>query len=93
MWSISGARAGYRLAEWEEGEYRNTGSIEDRDNLCVSDWDALFLPLRDEHSTAGSGLLQDLAKKLGVSGSFVGRDYSSPYSRIEFSGAREHLYH
>ena len=93
MWGVSGARAGYRLSDWEEGEYRNTGKIEDKDNLCVADWDALFLPLRDKNSTAGAGLLEDLAKKLGASRSFVGRDYSSPYSNIEFSSAREHLHH
>ena len=93
MWGVSGARAGYRLSDWKEGEYRNTGKIEDKDNLCVADWDALFLPLRDKKSTAGAGLLEDLAKKLGASRSFVGRDYSSPYSNIEFSGAREHLHH
>ncbi len=93
MWGVSGARAGYRLSDWKEGEYRNTGKIEDKDNLCVADWDALFLPLRDKKSTAGAGLLEDLAKKLGASRSFVGRDYSSPYSNIEFSSAREHLHH
>lgn len=93
MWSVSGARAGYRLDEWEKGEYRNTGSIEDKDNLCVSDWDAIFLPLRDKDSTADSSLLEKLAKKLGASKSFVGKDYSSSYSNIEFSGAREHLHH
>lgn len=93
MWSVSGARAGYRLSDWKEGEYRNTGSIEDKDNLCVADWDAMFLPLRDENSTAKSNLLAGLAQKLGASKSFVGKDYSSPYSNIEFSGAREHLHH
>ena len=93
MWGVSGARAGYRLSDWKEGEYRKTGKIEDKDNLCVADWDALFLPLRDKKSTAGAGLLEDLAKKLGASRSFVGRDYSSPYSNIEFSSAREHLHH
>ena len=93
MWSVSGARAGYRLSEWREGEYRNTGSIADKDNLCVSDWDALFLPLRDEASTARSSLLEDLAEKLGASETFVGKDRFSSYSNIEFSGARSHLHH
>ncbi len=93
MWSISGARAGYRLSEWKEGEYRNTGSIENKDNLCVADWDALFLPLRDKDSTAKSSLLEDLAKKLGASKTFVGKDHFSSYSNIEFSGAKSHLHH
>ena len=93
MWCISGARAGYRLSDWKEGEYRNTGSIEDKDNLCVADWDALFLPLRDKDSTAKSTLLEDLAKKLGASKTFVGKDRFSSYSNIEFSGAKSHLHH
>lgn len=93
MWSIAGARAGYRLPEWEKGEYRNTGSIEAKDNLCVADWDALFLPLRDKDSTAKSSLLEDLAKKLGASKTFVGKDQFSSYSTIEFSGAKFHLHH
>ena len=93
MWSIAGARAGYRLPEWEKGEYRNTGSIEAKDNLCVADWDALFLPLRDKDSTAKSSLLEDLAKKLGASKTFVGKDQYSTYSTIEFSGAKFHLHH
>ena len=93
MWSIAGARAGYRLSEWKEGEYRNTGSIEDKDNLCVADWDALFLPLRDKDSTAKPSLLEDLAKKLGASKTFVGKDRFSSYSNIEFSGAKSHLHH
>ncbi len=93
MWSISGARAGYRLPEWEKGEYRNTGSIEDQDNLCVADWDALFLPLRDKDSTPQSNLLEDLAKKLGASKTFVGKDQFSSYSNIEFSAAKSHLHH
>ena len=93
MWCISGARAGYRLSDWKEGEYRNTGKIEDKDNLCVADWDALFLPLRDKDSTAKPSLLEDLAKKLGASKTFVGKDRFSSYSNIEFSGAKSHLHH
>ena len=54
---------------------------------------SLFLPLRDKDSTAKPTLLEDLAKKLGASKTFVGKDRFSSYSNIEFSGAKSHLHH
>lgn len=92
MWSVAGARAGYRLSEWAEGEYRNRGSIQKKFNLCVTDWDAMFLPLREE-STVSSGFLSGMAKELGVSNLFVRKDHLGSYSRLDFSAAKEHLYH
>lgn len=92
MWSVAGARAGYRLSEWGEGEYRNRGSIQKKHNLCVTDWDAMFLPLREE-AIASSDYLSGIAGELGVSDSFVRKDHLSSYSRLDFSAAKEHLYH
>ncbi len=92
MWSVSGARAGYRLPEWGEGEYRNRGSIQKEYNLCVTDWDAMFLPLRDE-AAASSHFLSGIAKELGVSDLFVRKSHLDSYSRLDFSAAEEHLYH
>ena len=92
MWSVSGARAGYRLPEWGEGEYRNRGSIQKEYNLCVTDWDAMFLPLRDE-AVASSHFLSGIAKELGVSDLFVRKSHLDSYSRLDFSAAEEHLYH
>lgn len=92
MWSVSGARAGYRLSGWAEGEYRNRGSIEKKFNLCVTDWDAMFLPLR-EKAVASSDYLSGIAKELGVSDQFVRKNHSGSYSRLDFSAAKEHLYH
>ena len=92
MWSVSGARAGYHLQEWADGEYRNRGSIDDRENLRVTDWDAVFLPLREE-TAASSDLLESLAGKLGATRRFVGRDHLSGNSDIDFHGARRQLYH
>lgn len=92
MWSVAGARAGYRLSEWAEGEYRNRGPIQNKYNLCVTDWDAMFLPLR-EKAVASSDYLSGIAKKLGVSGQFVRKNHSGSYSRLDFSAAKEHLYH
>ena len=92
MWCVSAARAGYRESGWKPGEYRNRGKIADKDNLKIADWDAVFLPVSDDH-TAKSGVLADLAKKLGVSKQFVGRGYRSGYSNIDFDSARSHLHH
>ena len=92
MWSVAGARAGYRLSEWAEGEYRNRGSIQKKHNLCVTDWDAMFLPLREE-AIASSDYLSGIAGELGVSDSFVRKNHFSSYSRLDFSAAKEHLYH
>jgi len=93
MWCVAAARAGYRETGWKAGEYRNRGKIPaKKDNLKIADWDALFLPL-DDKNTAGNGFLADLAKKLGVSRQFVGRDFRSSYSNIDFNSARAHLHH
>ena len=92
MWCVASARVGYRLPSWREGEYRNRGSIDDKDNLCTADWDAEFLPLR-ENFTADGNVLKSLAGKLGISAQFAARDHFSGYSKIEFSQARSHLYH
>jgi len=93
MWCVAAARAGYRKPEWNVGEYRNRGRmIDDADNLKIADWDALFLPLGDD-GTAGRGFLADLAKKLGVTRQFAGKDHRSPYSKIDFDSARPHLFH
>ena len=92
MWCVSAARAGYRESSWREGEYRNRGRIEDKDNLKIADWDAVFLPLNDS-ATADGEVLAGLARQLDVSGNFVGRDFRSSYSKIDFNSARAHLYH
>ena len=92
MWGVSAARAGYRLEGWGEGEYRNRGSIADRENLRVTDWDAVFLPLREEN-TASSDLLGSLAGKLGATRQFAGRDHFSGYSQLDLRSARSLLYH
>jgi len=92
MWGVSGARAGYRLPGWRKGEYCSSTVIPDRDNLCVTDWDAMFLPLRDKKTTS-SGMLAAVAKKLGVSGEFAGRDRLSGYSKLVLSDCAKHLYH
>ena len=92
MWCVSGARAGYRLNSWKKGEYSNRRNLASKDNLCVTDWDAMFLPL-----AAGPGiknqLLAGLAKKLGATNRFAGRDYTQSSSNIDFSNAFNHLYH
>ena len=92
MWSVSGARAGYRLPEWTKGEYRNRGSIQKKYNLCVTDWDAMFLPLREEE-LASSDILSGIAGELGVSDLFVRKNHLDSYSRLDLSAAKEHLYH
>jgi len=92
LWCVASARAGYRLPEWKEGEFRNRGSIDDKDNLCIADWDAVFLPLRED-DTADRNVLEDLAGKLGASPLFAGRSHKEGYSQIGFSQARSHLYH
>lgn len=93
MWSVSGARAGYRLEQWAPGEYRNTGSLGKQFNLCVTDWDAMFLPLRGDTSVP-SDFLAGIAKELGVSNLFVkAGGYLGAYSRLDFSAAKNHLYH
>ena len=92
MWCVASARAGYRLPSWKTGEYRNRGSIAAKDNLCVADWDAEFLPLR-ENFTADAKVLKSLAGKLGISAQFAARNHFSGYSKIDFSQARSHLYH
>ena len=92
MWCVSAARAGYRESGWKAGEYRNRGKIADKDNLKIADWDAVFLPLNDSN-TAKNSVLADLSTKLGVSKQFVGRDYRSSYSNIDFNSARSHLHH
>ena len=93
MWSVAAARAGYRLSSWNAGEYRNRGSIDDRENLRVADWDAEFLPVNDTENTAKSSLLSDLASKLGASKTFVGKDHRSSNSTIDLYSARKHLHH
>ena len=92
MWCVAAARAGYRKTGWQAGEYRNRGKIADADNLKIADWDALFLPLDDEKSV-GKKVLADLSTKLGATRQFVGRDYRSSYSNIDFESARAHLHH
>jgi len=92
MWSVSAARAGYRLSGWKKGEYRASGKIEDKDNLCEADWDAVFLSSGDDR-TADSGMLEQLAQKLGATRQFAGKDRNSGYSEIAFSEARNHLHH
>ena len=92
MWSVAGARAGYRLPEWAEGEYRNRGSLQEKFNLCVTDWDAMFLPLR-EKSSAAPNFLAGIAKELDISNSFVRKNHLSSYSQLDFAAAQEHLYH
>jgi hypothetical protein len=103
MWCVASARAGYRLGEelgksgwngeaWQKGEYRNRGEIDDKFNLCVADWDAELLPLRENY-TAGHGVLGHLAGKLGASSRFAGRNHFEGYSNIAFSQAKSHLYH
>ena len=92
MWSVAGARAGYRLSEWSEGEYRNRGSLQKQYNLCVTDWDAMFLPLREE-AIASSDFLSGIAGELGVSNLFVRKDHLGSYSRLDFAAAKKHLYH
>ena len=93
MWSVAAARAGYRLSDWQEGEYRNRGSIDDRENLRVADWDAEFLPVNDAKNTASASVLNDLASKLGATKSFVGRDRVSSRSTIDLYSARANLLH
>ncbi|MBQ9337569.1 MAG: hypothetical protein IJS14_09790 [Lentisphaeria bacterium] len=90
MWSISGARAGYRLDSWKKGEYSNRRKLSSADNLRVTDWDAMFLPLR---TGSGDQLLSELAKKLGATNRFAGRNYAQSSSNIDFSQAFKHLYH
>lgn len=92
MWCVSSARAGYRLPDWKTGEFRNRGSIADRDNLCTADWDAVLLPLREKYA-AGRNVLASLAGKLGASARFAGRNHMEGFSQIEFSQAGSHLYH
>ena len=103
LWCVASARAGFRLGKelgesgwsgesWKEGEYRNRGSIDDKFNLCIADWDAVFLPLREDY-TAKQNVLEDLAGKLGASPLFAGRSHKEGYSQIGFSQARSHLYH
>ena len=92
MWGVAAARAGYRLEGWQEGEYRNRGSIDDRENLRVTDWDAELLPLREENTTS-SDVLESLAGKLGASRRFVGRDHRSGGTNLDLHGARQQLYH
>ena len=92
MWCVAAARAGYRKSGWKPGEYRNRGKIANKDNLKIADWDAVFLPVNDSN-TAKNSVLADLAKKLGVSKQFVGRDYRSSYSNIDFDSAGSHLHH
>lgn len=92
MWCVSAARAGYRLSGWKKGEYRARGKIEDKDNLCAADWDAVFLPVNDG-KTSDSGMLEQLAKKLGATKQFAGKERGSGYSAISFSEARKHLHH
>ena len=92
MWGVSAARAGYRLSNWREGEYRNRGSIDDQENLRVTDWDAELLPLREENTTS-SDVLESLAGKLGASRRFVGRDHRSGGTNLDLHGARQQLYH
>lgn len=92
MWALAAARAGYRLPSWKEGEYRNRGSISSQDNLCVTDWDAEFLPSGEE-AQQRSGMLHQLADKLDATADFVGRNHTSSYSKIDFSTAGKHLFH
>lgn len=92
MWSVSAARAGYRLPGWKKDEYRASGKLENKDNLCLADWDAVFLSTGDE-KTADPGMLGRLAKKLGATNQFAGKDRQSGYSGIAFSEAGKHLHH
>ena len=92
MWSISAARAGYRLKSWKTGEYSNRRELSQADNLCITDWDAMFLPLADEPELKNR-LLADLSKKLGATNRFAGQNYDQPASNIDFSSAANHLYH
>lgn len=92
MWCISGARAGYRLKSWGKGEYSNRRNLAAKDNLCVTDWDAMFLPLAAEPGLKNQ-LLAGLAKKLGATNRFAGRNYTQASSNIDFSNAFNHLYH
>ena len=92
MWGVSGARAGYRLKSWKTGEYSNRQELADADNLCVTDWDAVFLPLTAD-SSVKNRLLADLSKKLGAGNRFAGRNYLQSESQIDYSIAGNHLYH
>ena len=92
LWCVASARAGYRLSSWKEGEFKNRNSIPDKENLRVADWDAEFLPLREEYTT-DHNVLKSLAGKLGASSRFAGRNHFAGYSKIEFTQARSHLYH
>ena len=92
MWGVSGARAGYRLSGWRQGEYCSSTVLPQRENLCVTAWDAMVLPPRDKKTTS-SGMLAAVAKKLGVSGEFAGKDRLSGYSKLAFSDCAKHLYH
>ena len=91
MWGVAAARAGYRKDGWKTGEYRNRGRIDAADNLKIADWDAVFLPVNDKH-TAAKGILGDLAKKLGATTKFGGRELGS-YSTIDFEKAISHVHH
>ena len=92
MWSISVARAGYRLNSWKAGEYSTRRELSAADNLCITDWDAMFLPLADEPELKNR-LLENLSKKLGATNRFVARNYTQAGSNIDFSNASNHLYH
>ena len=92
MWSISAARAGYRLKSWKTGEYSNHRELSKADNLCIADWDAMFLQLNEEPELK-KRLLADLSKKLGATNQFAGQDHTRPNSNIDFSSAGNHLYH
>ncbi|MBO4632259.1 MAG: hypothetical protein J5858_10075 [Lentisphaeria bacterium] len=92
MWCVSGARAGYRLNSWKKGEYSNRRNLSTDDNLRITDWDAMFLPLAAEPGIKNQ-LLAKLAQKLGATNRFAGRDYTQSGSNIDFSNASNHLYH
>jgi len=92
MWAVSGARAGYHQTDWNKGEYRNRNAIPDRENLRITDWDAMFLPLRENDAARGD-LLSSLAGKLGATRQFAGRNHFSGYSNLELNSARRHLHH
>ncbi len=91
--AVAAARAGYRQTGWGNGEYRNRGSIRDEDNLCLTDWDAMFLPLNREETIKGVDFAS-LLDKIGVGKEFIPKSPSGQYSRIDYAQIqKKHMFH
>lgn len=61
-WAFSSAKAGYKASGDGKREYRIHGNTDGDWNLCVNDWDAVFVPVRRAVSTANTGGEWDYSK-------------------------------